>query len=109
MRRVLAWLWDHKWVPFLVLGALVALLSSLVFRRGGGLQDVVGAELRAADAAGEARTTRIDLGEEQALREVRAKYAERRRNLDAGTEARVAKYENDPVALARAMERASRG
>lgn len=61
------------------------------------------------DASREARQARIDLGEERALQQVKEKYAGKQEQLDEEEKAKIKKYENDPVALARAMERASRG
>lgn len=109
--RALTWIWDHKWIVFLVIGAVLAIVISRVLGGGDGPDpmDSVRDELRVVDATREARQARIDLGEERALQQVKEKYADRQEQLDEEEKAKIKKYENDPVALARAMERASRG
>lgn len=113
MKAALLWLWDRKWILFLFAGGVIALVLRAVL--GGGGEDGpdpmegMNTELKAIDAARDARQARIDLGEERALQQVKEKYADQKEQMDADATAKVAKYENDPVALARAMERASRG
>jgi hypothetical protein len=110
MTRYLTWLWDHKMVLVLLVIGVLVLLARIFFRTSGPDPfDAVRSELKTAEAVGEARQARIDLGEEKALQQVRGKYAKQREQLDAEAEAKIAKYEDGPVALARAMECASRG
>ncbi len=109
---MLTWIWDHKWVVFIAIGAVLAIVLSRVL--GGGSDgpdpmDSVRDEMRVVNATRDARQARIDLGEERALQQVEEKYADKKEQLDEKEQAKIKKYENDPVALARAMERASRG
>lgn len=108
--KALTWIWDHKLALGLALLGVAALLFRLATRSRGGPDpfDAVKQELKTIDAVREARQARIDLGEEQALQQVKEKYAERREQMDAKEVAEIDRLAADPVALARAMERASR-
>ena len=110
--RVLRWLYDYWYIPFMVLGAVGALVLLVVLRSAGrdagAPFEKVGSELKVIEAGREAREARINQGEAAALQAVNDKYAAKRETLDFHAEAKVKKYENNPVALARAMERASR-
>jgi hypothetical protein len=96
----------------MVLGAVGGIVLMVLLRsagrEGGNPFDKVASELKVIEAGREAREARINEGEEAALKAVEEKYAKKREALDAQEAERIKKYEDDPVALARALERASR-
>lgn len=112
MLKILCFFKDYWYVPFMVLGAVGGLALVMVLRSAG--KDAgdpfekVGSELKVIEAGREAREARINQGEAAALQAVNDKYAAKRETLDFHAETKIKKYENDPVALARAMERVSR-
>jgi len=108
--RVLRWLGDFWYIPLIIIGGLTA----VVFLFWTGRFDLkkfmkrLGIELGAIEAKREARDVRLQLGAEHAKQHVLDKYAEKRKSLDAKTEARVKELEDDPEALAKALERLTR-
>jgi len=102
--RVLRWLADYWYIPVL---AIVAVLGVLWFRTKDPMKWIE-RELRAIDSARETRAIQIELGAEQATQHVKDKYKAKRETLDAKDEAKVAKLENDPVALAKFLEKVTR-
>ena len=102
------WIRDRWWIPFLI---LVAVLAILAFRKWRPKEDPfqgVKDELRAIQAGTDARNMAIQLGTEQATEHVRDKYQARIAALDAQQQAQVAELEDDPVELAKYLERLSR-
>lgn len=113
MRYVLRWLADFWYIPPMVLaaagGIILMILLRSAGREGGNPFDKVASELKVIEAGREAREDRINQGEAQALEAVEKKYQAKREDLNEKEAAKIKQYEDDPVALARAMERASRG
>ena len=110
MRSVMWWLLDHWYLPAIV---VVSVVGWLVFRRGqpdskGALQAVQD-ELGIIRAGAEARDMQTQLGTEQTLEHVKDKYAAKTVALDATQQLKVKELEDDPVALARYLERVTRG
>ena len=111
--RVLCWIADFWYIPLLVLGAVAGIIVVLALRGAGRdagdpfkkVQD----ELKVIEAGRAAREDRINKGETAALEAVNGKYAKQRETLNEKEAAKIKQYEDDPVALARALERASRG
>jgi hypothetical protein len=107
--KALYWMKDFWYIPVFILGAGV-LLAFMMWRRESvsKILERIKTEFSAIDARRETRDIRIQLGAEQAKQHVIDKYAEKRKNLDEKSEARVKALENDPEALAAALERLTR-
>lgn len=109
MKRALRWVVDYWYIP---LFAVVVIAAWVLWARWNArpslppVQKILG-EVKAIGAAREAREIQIKGGAEEAKRHVREKYAERRLRLDAEAEAKAKELENDPVALARYLDRVS--
>lgn len=111
--RVLRWLWDFWYIPFMLLGAAGGIVLVIVLRssgqEGANPFDKLSSELKVIEAGRAAREDRINKGETAALEAVEKKYQVKREELNEKEAAKIKQYEDDPVALARALERASRG
>ena len=109
VRKAMYWLLDHWYIPALFIGAIVAFF---IFKKKYGLIDDplmrIAEELNIIDAGSEAREMQIQLGTEQAIQHVKDKYQAKAVALDAQQQATVKDLENDPVALARYLERLTR-
>lgn len=108
VRKAAHWLLDHWWVPVLFLGALVGLLAFRKWRPGKDPFQGVKDELVTIQAGAAARNMAIQLGTEQAKAHVKDKYQAKLAALEAEQRAKAAELEDDPVALARYLERLSR-
>lgn len=110
LRKAMWWLADHWYLPVIV---ILAVLSWFLFRwRKPGAKDAmrtVQDELDIIRSGAEAREMEIQLGTEQALAHVRDKYQAKTVALDATQQAKVKELEDDPVALAKYLERITRG
>ena len=109
MRKAIMWLVDRWWIPALVI-AVVA--SWYIFRRrkpnvAGALAEVQ-TELDIIQAGAEARETEIELGTVQTVQRVKDKYAAKTATLDATQMLKVKELEDDPIALAKYLERLTR-
>lgn len=101
---VLRWLKDYWYIPLLIVGAGLAMLW---FRNKAPL-DRIKKEFEAIDSARETRAIAIELGAEQASQHVKDKYKAKRETLDAKDTAKATALENDPVALAKFLEKVTR-
>ena len=104
--KFIRWVRDYWYVPLIVIGGIFA----IVWLRGRGkdaasIVSRVTKEVAAIASKREARDMKIQLGHEQAKQHVMDKYREKRKGLDAKQEARVKELEDDPEALALALER----
>lgn len=107
--KYLLWLKTYWYIPLL----LIVAVFGYVWLRGRRVpaytpMDRIKKELEAIQAAKEAREMRIQLGTEQALQHVKDKYQAKREALDAKQEAKAKTLEQDPVALAKYLERLTR-
>ena len=108
MRKAAHWLLDHWWLPVLFLGALVGFLAFRKGRPGTDPFQGVKDELATIQAGTEARNMALQLGTEQATAHVKDKYQAKLSALEAEQKVQVKDLEEDPVALARYLERLSR-
>lgn len=108
VRKAFHFLLDHWWLPVLFLGALVALLACRKWRPGKDPFQGVKDELGVIQAGTEARNMAIQLGTDQALSHVKDKYQAKLAALEAQQQVQVKDLEDDPVALAKYLERLSR-
>lgn len=108
--KVLTWLKDYWYIPLLVLVviALVVLWIMSGARGPSPLQTLTG-ELDAIESGRKAREDAIKSGNDVAVKAVKEKYGAKMEALDASDKAKVAELERDPVALAKFLERATRG
>jgi hypothetical protein len=108
--KVLRWLGDYWYIPLILIGGVLATIVFFGRKKfdGATFTKRLGIELGAIEAKREARDVRLQLGAEQAKQHVLDKYAEKRKSLDEKTEARVKELEDDPEALAKALERLTR-
>jgi hypothetical protein len=108
IRKAMWWLWDHLWIVTVL---LVAVLGWALFRwrDGKGAMATVQDELDVIRAGSAAREMQIQLGTDQTVQHVKDKYQAKTVALDATQQARVRELEDDPVALARYLERITRG
>lgn len=110
LRRAMWWVVDHWSIP-LIIGAIVLGLIFLRWRKPdakGALQRVQD-ELDIIRAGSDARDVQIQLGTEQTVQHVKDKYAAKTVALDATQALKVKELEDDPVALAKYLERITRG
>jgi len=102
------WLVDHWKVPLLFLGALVAFLALRKSPPGVDPFWGVKTELGVIQAGTEARNMALQLGTAQAVAHVQDKYQAKLASLEVHQVVQVKELEDDPVALARYLERVSR-
>ena len=107
--KALRWAKDYWYVPLLIVVG-VGLAGILFWKKKSvaGLLIHLQTELSAIASQREARDVRLQLGAEQAKQHVLDKYAEKRKSLDAKSEARVKELEDDPEKLAKLLERLTR-
>jgi len=100
---------DYWFVPLLVLGAVAAMC--VLSRKGAhwSATKYIDGELRAIDTKRHVRDMQIQHGADAAKRHVRFVYAEKLQALDSKAEVKVQQLENDPAALAKYLEKLSRG
>ena len=109
MRKACYFLLDHWYVPALI---VVLVLGWFLFRGRkptdkdplASVQDELG--IIAAGAA--AREAEIELGTAKTVQQVKDKYAAKTATLDATQMLKVRELEDDPIALARYLERLTR-
>ena len=99
---------DFWYVPVLFLVAVVAYFTFRKWRGGKNPIDLVTEELKVIRAGTDARNLQIQVGTEQAVKQVKETYQAKWKALEAEQKAKVKDLENDPVALARLLERLSR-
>lgn len=104
----LRWLGDYWYVPFLIVIAIVGMVLLNRKSRPFSAVQKITKELGAIEAKREARNVQLQLGAEQAKQHVKEKYAEKRKVLDTKEEAKAQELEDDPVALAKFLERLTR-
>ena len=108
--KVWHFLLDHWQLPALI---VVIVVSWLLFRwrkpDAKGVAQDVQAELDIIQAGAKAREMEIQLGTEQTVQNVKDKYAAKTVALDATQMLKVKELEDDPIALARYLERVTRG
>jgi len=101
---------DHWKLPAFI---VVIVVGWLLFRwrkpdTRGAMQEVQD-ELDIIRAGAVARDMEIQIGTEQTVQQVKAKYAAKTMALDATQMLKVKELEDDPIALARYLERLTRG
>jgi len=107
MLKVLLWIKDYWYIPLFV---IVVIAGWIVWSRWG-VRGQVPPMQKIVDevhAIGEARKTReiqLTAGAEEAKKHVNEKYAETKKRLDAEGNLKVKELENDPVALAKYLDR----
>ena len=101
------WVKDYWKIPILIVTGVAAFM---LFRKGKDTGALHGMQLEmsAVAAQREARDLREQAGLEVAKKHVLDKYKEKRELLDEKQEARVKELEDDPEALAKALERLTR-
>ena len=107
-RKVLHLLIDYWYIPALLLGSLVAFWVFRKYRPDKDPLRVVKDELEVIQAGAEARNMAIQLGTKQATEHVKDKYQAKLAALEAQQQVVVKGMEDDPIALARYLERLSR-
>lgn len=109
-RRAMWWVVDHWYLPVAI---ILAILGWFVFRwskpDSKGAAEAIQQEMDIIRSGSEAREMQIQLGTDQALAHVRDKYQAKTVALDATQQAKVKELEDDPVALAKYLERITRG
>ena len=110
MRKAMLWLVDRWWIPALV---VMTIVGWYLFRKrkpnaAHALADVQ-TELDIIRAGAEARESEIELGTVQTVQRVKDKYAAKTVALDATQMLKVKELEDDPIALAKYLERLTRG
>jgi hypothetical protein len=108
MRKAISWTLDHWYIPVLILAAVVGFFAFRRWRPGEDPFKRVKEELGIIQAGTDARNMAIQLGAEQAKAHVKDKYQAKLAALDAQQQTQVKELEDDPVALARYLERLSR-
>lgn len=110
LRSTMWWIVDHWQLPALI---VVAVLGWLIFRwrkpDPKGALRAVQDELDIIRAGSAAREMQLQLGTTQTLEHVKDKYAAKTVALDATQQLKVKELEDDPVALAKYLERITRG
>jgi len=110
LRSTMWWIVDHAWLPILI---GVAVLGWFFFRwrkaDPKGVLQAVQDEVDIIRAGSAAREMQLQLGTEQTLGYVKDKYAAKTVALDATQQLKVKELEDDPVALAKYLERITRG
>ena len=110
VRKALFWFWDHWTIPLLL---LVAIVGYFTFRKwrgnlGDAILKPVMDELRIIQAGSQTREMQIKLGAAAASAAVKEKYRVQTLALETEQAARVEELEDDPVSLAKYLERISR-
>jgi len=110
LRKVWWFLVDYWWIPALV---ILTVAGWILFRwhkpdAPGSMLDVQN-ELDIIRVGAEAREMEIQLGTNQTIQHVKDKYAAKTATLDATQMLKVKELEDDPVELARYLERLTRG
>ena len=100
---VLAWLKKYWYVPALVIGAFVIWILS---GRKGDPGARIGAEIKAIDAAADAKRAQAEVGLVQAVVEVEQRYSDTLEKLDEEQAVQAKELKNDPQALAKFLVRA---
>lgn len=110
LRSTMWWIVDHWQLPALLVVAVLGWLL-LRWRRtpSEGILQTVQGELDIIRAGSKAREMQLQLGTEQTLEHVKDKYAAKTVALDATQQLKVKELEDDPVALAKYLERITRG
>jgi len=98
----------YWYVPLLFLVSVVAYFTFRKWRGGRGPIDLVVEELAVIKSGTDARNLQIELGTEQAVKQIKDKYQAKLQALDAEQKTKTKELEDDPVALARLLERISR-
>jgi hypothetical protein len=93
----------YWYIPILAIGGFLAWIFFCRWRPGTKITPLATtfAELEAIRAGVEADKVRIELGQEEAIKHVKEKYAERFQKLTKEQKERAQKLEADPEALAR--------
>ena len=110
VRKALLAIKDYWYVPLLVLGVIIGYYT---FRRwrgteGDALLKPVLDTIRVIQAGGQARNEQIQNGVEAATASVKAKYQVQQLALQTEQANQVKELENDPIALAKYLERITR-
>lgn len=106
--KALRWLADHWYIPVIMVVAAVTILIGMK-RPKDAMLDLVKRELDAINAKREVREMQIQLGAEAAKQHVNDTYREQLESLDERGKARAEALEKDPAALAKMLEKLSRG
>ena len=107
-RKALHFLVDYWFIPVLFVLAIVAYLTFKRWRPGEDPFTRIKEELGIIEAGTAARNMAVQVGTEQAIQHVKDKYQAKLTALDAEQQIQVKELEDDPVALARYLERLSR-
>jgi len=102
---------DHWQLPVIIIAILIGWLLFRSWRKSDtkGLVQAVQDELGIIQAGSATREMQLQLGTEQTLGHIKDKYAAKTMALDAVQQLKVKELENDPVALAKYLERITRG
>lgn len=108
--KVLTWLKDYWYVPLLLLVVVGLVVLWIVSgARGPSPLKTLTGELDAIESGRKARENAIKSGNDVAVKAVKEKYDAKMEALNEADKAKAAELERDPVALAKFLERATRG
>ena len=103
----MSWILEYWWI---LLGALagVGIWIGIRRKRGKDPDEFAQKEIEVADATAKAQKLEAELGAEKATAKIKEEYKEQREKLDEKETEQVELLAEDPVALARYLERISR-
>lgn len=107
VRSIGLWLWDHWYVPAVMLAFVIGVLWRKQ-KSPGDLLTTLRHELDVINAGRDARNSQEIYGAERAAELVQASYRERMLILTQEQEQKSRELAQDPIALARYLERVSR-
>ena len=108
MPKPIHWLLDYWYVPLIFIAAVAAYFTFRKWRGGKNPLVLLAEELKIIQSGADARNLQIQVGTEQAVKQIKEKYQAKFQALGATQKAQVLELENDPIALARLLERVSR-